>query len=258
MDVKKLVSNEFNLSETNEVTAQIKNVAAEKIAERRTIVYKTLVDISTVKIIAEKLKSRLFVKFGLLKSKPKEISCVSVEKFYEPFLAVDAKYSAEYLRRREISLTVDNDVQEVKIGEQTFKPLPTSEKTSEIKIPVFERIVTEKKAYIMFDKFGNEIDPANVPHAPFEEKPEEVLNAYSNKIENLEFPPDTELQIVRSRLMEESPDIQEIVNRSFEVSDRVIMYVPYYKVTFRNLRTGEEKTVKIDGVTGKTVSIERN
>lgn len=241
---------------SSEISGVSETAVSEKIAERRTIVYKTLVNSSVVKIIAEKFKSRVFVKFGLLKPKPHEVQCVSIEKFYDPFLAVDARHIVDYHRKREILFEVDNDVQEVIIGEQVFKPELKNEENSvkKVTLPVSERITSEKKVYIIFDRFGNEIDPEKLPYAPSEENPERVLEEYKEKVQKLEMSPDAELEIVRSRIVEEAVDAEKIAWQSFEVSDRVVMYIPFYKIVFENVSTGETKAIKVDGVTGNIAS----
>ena len=45
----------------------------EKIAARKIIIYKTLIDPTVIKLATEKVKDRLFVKFGFLKPNPDQI-----------------------------------------------------------------------------------------------------------------------------------------------------------------------------------------
>lgn len=241
---------------SGEISGVSEKAISEEIAERRTIVYKTLVDASVVGIIAEKLKSEVFVKFGLLKPKPHEVRCVSIEKFYEPFLAVNARYVVDNYREHDILFDVDNDVKEVLVGEQVFKPEPQNEESpvKNVTLPVSERITIEKKVYIIFDGSGNEIDPEKLPYAPSEEHPKKVLKEYKEKVQKLEMPPDAELELIRSRIVEETVDAEKTAWRSFEVSDRVLMYIPYYEIVFENAKTGETKTIKIDGITGNITS----
>lgn len=241
---------------SSEIGVLSEKAISEKIAERRTIVYKTLVDASVVGIIAEKLKSEMFVKFGLLKPKSHEVRCASIEKFYEPFLAVNARYVIDYYRKHDISFDVDNDVQEVLVGKQVFNLEPQNEESpvKNVTLPVLERISNEETVYIIFDRFGNEIDPEKLPYAPSEERPKSVLKEYKGNVHKLEMPPDAELEIIRSRIAEETVNAEKTAWRTFEVSDRVIMYIPFYKIVFENVKTGETKAIKIDGVTGNIVS----
>lgn len=241
---------------SSEIGILSEKAISEKIAARRTIVYKTLVDASVVGIIAEKLKSEMFMKFGLLKPKSHEVRCASIEKFYEAFLAVNARYVIDYYRKHDISFDVDNDVQEVLVGKEVFNPEPQNEESpvKNVTLPVLERISNEKTVYIIFDRFGNEIDPEKLPYAPSEEHPKSVLKEYKENVHKLEMPPDAELEIIRSRIAEETVNAEKTAWRTFEVSDRVIMYIPFYKIVFENVKTGETKAIKIDGVTGNIVS----
>jgi len=233
--------------------ASVSEVAASgRIAERRVIVYKTLVDESVVKLIAEKFKSKLFARLDLPEPEPREVLCVSVEKFYEPFLVVVAKYVIDYYRKRDVSFGVDEEVQEVVVGEQIFKPQSKGKEVlgEEVRLPILERIVKKRKVYMVFDRFGDEFDLERLPVASSEEKPESILEEFREKVETLEVPPDMELETIRCRIVEKAVDAEKIVWQSFEVSDRVVIYVPCFKVAFKNIKTGEVESVKIDGVTG--------
>ena len=58
----------------------------EKIAKRKTIVYQTLVDPTVIKVAAEKLKNKLFVKFGFLKPKPEDYILSPLTSTMSPIL----------------------------------------------------------------------------------------------------------------------------------------------------------------------------
>ena len=63
----------------------------ENITQRKVIVYKSRVDPAALKQKAEEMKNELFVK-RFSKPKPEDIHVVSVDKNYEPYVLVDAKY----------------------------------------------------------------------------------------------------------------------------------------------------------------------
>jgi len=74
-----------------------KNIAIpEEIAERKIIVYKSRVDIKTVRTTAEKMKAKLFRKFVFMKPKPEEVKVVSISKYFEPYIVVDGSYIIDY------------------------------------------------------------------------------------------------------------------------------------------------------------------
>lgn len=237
--------------------AEIKPVP-ERIAERKTIVYKTLVDPTVVKITGEKMKDTLFVRLGFLRPKPEEVQCVSVDKYYEPYIVVSGKYSIDYYRRRIYTIEVDGDVREVVLLRQSFKPVPPKKPAKKaykvIRLVGEERLFYEDAAYLILDKRGREVAPEQVPQAPSEEEPEKILAEFGEKIEKLEIAADMEVGVIRSKIVKRPSDIERIVEELFEVSERAIIYTPIYEVGFQNIRTGDVKTVKIDGITAKVIS----
>ena len=79
----------------------------EKISKRKIIVYKSRVDPTIVKLTAEKMKYKLFAKFSFSKSKSEEIRVVSVDKYYEPYILIDAKYSVQYFKKKVFEIIFD-------------------------------------------------------------------------------------------------------------------------------------------------------
>jgi len=228
----------------------------EKIVERKIVVYKTLVDPSVVKITGEKLKEKLFVKMGFFKPKPEEVQYLSLDKYYEPYIAVTGKYTIDYYRKQAYSLKVDDGVREVILFSQTLKPetlkMPTKKATNEIKFEGEERLFYENKAYLILDKEGREVTPEQVPTAPSEDKPEKI-SGFSEKIRRLQVSPDLEIGIIRSKIVKRPSDIKRIVQELFEISERTIIYTPIYEAEFKNVGTGEVKTLIVNGVTSKII-----
>ena len=231
---------------------------SERIARRKVIVYKSRVDPTIVKLTAEKMKNRLFVKFGFSKPKPEEIRIVSVDKYYEPYILVDANYSFDHYAKRVYTLDVDDETEEVRILGETFKPETVVSSTGEsrkvIKLEAEECLSYEDRAYIVLDKTGREISPDQVPSAPSEDHPHKILKEFGKKTGKVRFPPRKEIELVKTRIVKRPPEAGVIENELFQISEHAVIYSPIYEVTFRNVKTGEEKTIKIDGVTAKIVS----
>ena len=229
----------------------------ERIAKRKIIVYKSRVDPTIVKLTAEKMKNKLFIKFGFSKPRPEEIRVASVDKYYEPYILVDGKYSVNYYKKRVYTLDVDGTTEKVKILDKTFTPeslvSPTGEPHKVIKLEAEESLSYEDKAYIILDKSGREIPPDQVPSAPSEDQPQKVLKEFGKKSAKVKIPPQKGLEIVKSRIIKRPPDAEKVENELFEVSEHAIIYSPVYEITFRNMKTGEEKVIKIDGVTAKII-----
>ena len=229
----------------------------ERITKRKTIVYKSRVDPTIVKLTAEKMKNKLFIKFGFSKPRPEEIRVVSVDKYYEPYVLIDGKYNVNYYKKRVYTLDIDRTAEKVKILDQMFTPEslvgPTGEARKVIKLEAEESLSYEDKAYITLDKSGREIPPDQVPSAPSEDHPQKILKEFGKKSGKVKISPQKGVEIVKSRIVKRPPDAERVENELFQVSEHAVIYSPIYEITFRNLKTGEEKVIKIDGVTAKII-----
>jgi len=227
----------------------------EKIPNRKTIVYKTLIDPTVVKLASEKVKDRLFAKFGFLKPNPDQIQQIAFEKDYEVYVIVDGRYHIDYYRRRIYTLRVDDKAQEVTLFNQKFKPESTKEPTPKkvVRIEGEERLIHEAKAYLVLSSDGKEVSPKRVPSAPSEENSEKLV-AEIEGTKKLELLPNEEIDILRNKIVKRPTEIKRVIKELFEVVDRAIIYTPIYKVKFQNVKTGEVKTVKFNGVTARLLS----
>ena len=230
----------------------------ERIARKKVIVYKSRVDPTIVKLTAEKMKSRLFVKFGFSKPRPEEIRVVSVDKYYEPYILVDAKYNIDYYKTKVYTLDVDNKTEEVRILGKTFEPEtvvgPTGESRKIIRLETEECLSYEEKAYIVLDKTGREIPADQVPSAPSEDHPQKILKEVGKKAGKIKFSSRKGVEIVKARIVKRPPDADKVENELFQISEHAVIYSPIYEITFRNVKNGEEKSIRIDGVTAKIVA----
>jgi len=233
----------------------------EKISKRKVIVYKSRVDPTIVKLTAEKMKYKLFAKFSFSKSKSEEIRVVSVDKYYEPYILIDAKYNVQYFKNKVYALGVDPETEEVKIADASYKPEieanPSGEAGESRKVIKLEAQMWssyQDKAYLVLDKEGKEIPPNQVPAAPSEDHPEKILKEFSKKTGMVKLSPRKEIELVKAKIVKRPSDVAKIEDELFQISEHAVIYSPIYEITFRNVRTGEEKLVKIDGVTAKIIS----
>ncbi|MFQ6074184.1 MAG: hypothetical protein ACE5KC_03080 [Candidatus Bathyarchaeia archaeon] len=226
----------------------------EKVAERKVIVYKTQVDPTIVKLAAEKVKDRVFRRYGFLKPPADQIQQVSFEKDYESYFVVEGRYTIDYYRARTYTIPIDRNAQEIVLLNHTLKPEPTKEwrQNKTIKIEGEERMIYEDKAYMVLDLNGREVSPRRIPSAPQEENPKKILAEYESA-RKLDFEPNKEIEALKSKIAKRPREIKRIVNELFEVSDRAVIYIPVYKIRFQNKKTGEQKTVKLDGVTAQLI-----
>ena len=130
----------------------------EFIVPRKTIVYETRVDPTVIRLAGEKVKQQPFTKFGLLKPKPEEIQFVSLEKYYQPFIVINGKYSIDYYRKCTYIVKVDDTVKEVVLLNTKFLPEHVAkgsyDTNSRIKLEGEERIVNEAKAFLFLNSQG--------------------------------------------------------------------------------------------------------
>ncbi len=222
----------------------------EKIVRRKTIVYKTLVDPELIKVACEKLKKQLFTKFAFYWFQPKleDIQFVSLEKYYEPYIIISGKYFIDYLRKRTYKVKVPEGVREVILRPNKYVP-ETSKSNRIVKLHAEERLINEAKAFLILDKNGQDYTDENMPFAPSEKKPKKVIAEF--RIE--EIPENADVNFVRDRIAKRPKDISTIVEEIFEVTERSVIYCPRYKLLFRWVKTGEEKTLVLDAITAEKV-----
>jgi hypothetical protein len=231
----------------------------ENIAQIKVIVYKSRVDAVTLKQKAEEMKNELFIK-RFSKPKSQDINVVSVDKYYEPYVLVDAKYRIEYYATKVYTIEVTETIEEVKILGESFKPqmvhIPGSEPEQFHKVISLEGqelFSHEDKVYFILDKSGNEISPDQVPIAPSEERPKKILRQFRKNTEKVTISNQEVLDMAKSRIIRRPTDIGAINNELFQVTEHAIIYSPVYKITFKNIKNKEEKTVSIDGITAEII-----
>lgn len=231
----------------------------ETLARTKVIVYKSRVDPATLKKTAEEMKNELFVK-RFSKPRPEDIHVVSVDKHYEPYVLVDAKYRIEYFSKKTYTIEVAEKAKEVRLLGETFKPqmvaIPDAETEqfrSVIHLKGQEWSFYEDSAYFILDKSGKEISPDQVPIAPSEDNPKKLLKEFKKKTGKVKVSNQEVVLLAKTKLIKRPSDVDTIDNEAFEVSEHAIIYNPIYVITFRNVKTKEEKTVNIDGVTAEVI-----
>jgi len=220
----------------------------ENIVERKTIVYEAHIDPTVIRVSGEKIKQQLFNRFGLFKPKSDEIQFISLDKYYEPYIVISGKYFIDYYRKCTYVFKVDEAVREVVLLNYKFLP-ETSKSSRIIKLPGEERLLKEAKAFLILDKNGKDATVDNLPSAPSEKKPEKVLAEFGIQ----ELAENVDVNFVRERIAKRPKDVSRIVEEVFEITDRSLIYTPRFKLRFKNVKTGEEKIMVLDGVTSKRI-----
>jgi len=225
----------------------------ESIVSRKTIVYETRVDPSVIRIAAEKIKQQLFTKLGFFGPKAEEIQFVSIDKYYEPYILINGKYSIDYYRKSMYNVRVDPEVKEVILLNNKFMPEPVEDsskyKHSLVKLEGEERILNEAKAYLILNDQGQETTSKSLPSAASEKNPKEIIEKNGLK----EFPQNIDLDYLKQRIAKRPSNVNRIVSENFEVTERSIIYTPRYKLKYVNSKTNKERTVEFDGVTSQRI-----
>jgi len=244
----------LNLTET--VSAEPVVISAEtpstkeKIVKRKNIVYKAVVDPEHIKVACEKLKKQLFTKFAFYWFQPKieDIQFVSLKKYYEPRIVISGKYFIEYLRKSTYTLKVPEGVREVILLPNKYVP-ETSDSNRSVELDAEERLIKEAKAFLVLDKNGRDSADDDMPFAPPEKKPEKAIKEFGIE----ELPANADVTFLKERIAKRPKDISRILEESFEVTERTVIYTPRYKLLFRWVKTGEEKILVLDAVTAERV-----
>jgi len=222
----------------------------EKIVKRKTIVYKACVDPELIEVACEKLKKQLFAKFAFYWFQPKieEIQFVSLEKYYEPYIVISGKYFIDYLRKSTYILNVPEGVREVILRPNKYVP-ETSKSKRIVKLQGEERRVNEAKAFLILDKNGQDSASDNIPLSSAEKNPEKAIKEFGIE----ELAENADVNFIKERIAKRPKDMCQIVEEIFEVTERTVIYCPRYKLLFRWMKTGEEKTLVLDAITAERV-----
>lgn len=235
------------------VVISTKNSTTEKIVERTNIIFKAVVDPDLIKIACEKLKEQLFAKFAFYWFQPKfeDIHFVSLEKYYEPYILIRGKYFIDYLRKSTFTIKVPKEVKEVILSPNKYTPV-TSKSNKIIKLDAEERLISQTKAFLILDKNGLECGADDMPSLPSmhpEDNPENAIKEFGAK----ELDENADVDFIKERIAKRPKDMTRIVKETFEVTERTVIYFPRYKLLFRWVKTGEEKTLVLDAITAERV-----
>jgi hypothetical protein len=112
----------------------------------------------------------------------------------------------------------------------------------------------EDKAYFILDKNGHEISPDQVPIAPSEDNPKKILKEFGKNAEKVKVSNKDVLSLAKTKLINRPAEVDAYEDELFQVTEYAIIYNPVYKITFRNTKNKEEKTVSVDGVTAEIIN----
>ena len=200
----------------------------------------------------EMIDSRKVKSFQTLLHKPKksEIHLHSLTLHFESILLLSGKYSVDFIRDAEHTLSVDKDVQEVIISDEVF---PVKKKhgvlsklepsfKNKIKILMQERVMLENTSDISFDHHGKEINLSyNDTVKLLEKHPKKTINENKDSIRK----PEITIAAAKSKLITKLKKPADAGTKSseeiFDFRDILEIYVPIYEARL----IGPKKRIKI-------------
>jgi hypothetical protein len=229
-------------------------ILPQKIVDTRTIILKSKLDSSMVRLQGEKLKTSFFVRFRFLKLKPSEILLVSFSKYYEPYIVIGGKYSIDYCKRHNYALKVEDRTQAIFIDGKQLKPEPMSleDKAKVIRLVGEEHSHYENETYVILDRMLQEVSSDNLFFAPFENEFETQPTADFD-LRKPQISLEEEITFLRSKVARRPADVAEIIRENFEINERTLIYSPVYELTYKNMKNGKNVTALINGITGGVV-----
>jgi hypothetical protein len=237
----------------SEIMFQVETLP-QSMVEVKTIVLKPRLDPGDIELIGEKIKSRLFSKFGF-KPRPENVQLLYSEIFFEPYLIIGGKYVLDYCKRHVFEVDVDKRTRKVFVAGQEFcseQSHPNAQKRRIIKMIGEEHSHYERRAYFILDRMMREISPEKLPIAPFEIQRKK--SKQKPNFRRLYIPDEAQIEFLKTKIAERPADIAEIIKENFNITERTIAYYPIYELTFENMKNRKVATITINGITGEVIA----
>ena len=200
----------------------------------------------------EMVDSRKVKLFQTLLHKPKksEIHLHSLTLHFEAILILSGKYSVDFIRDVEHSLSVDKNVQEVIISDEVF---PVKKKKgvfsklepsfkNKVKIEMQERVMLENTDDISFDHHGKEMNLSyNDTLKLLDKHPKKTINSDKDSIRRPEITTDAAILKLTSKLKKPADAGIKSSEERIEFRDILEIYVPIYEARL----IGPKKRIKI-------------
>ena len=153
-------------------------------SKSKIIVLKPSLDYDEIVDMVESRKVKLFQTL-LQKPKRSDIHIHSTKLFFEAFLLLSGKYTADFIREVDLTITVDKNVKELIFDGQTYPILQKKgvlsklgpSRKNKVRLDVQERLVIENEDDIAFDHHGKEVNLSYKTTAKLIEKyPKRILD----------------------------------------------------------------------------------
>jgi len=232
----------------------------------KTVVLRPLLDSDEASQIVENRKKSLFRKM-LQKPKKSEVHVHSIKLFYEAFLILSGKYTANYYRKNMHIITVDPTVKEIIIGDEIFpvkqrrgimgklstKIQTTTKRKNRIDLELEEHVFLEEEQEIAFDHHGKEIKmPYKTSSKLIESYPKRTLEKIKQTVKKPEITYDAAVQRLVSKLKKSVSIGRRNMQEKIITNEIIELYVPIYEARL----IGPKKNVRlmrIDGIRKKVL-----
>jgi hypothetical protein len=224
----------------------------QSMADAKIVVLKPRFDHRDIRLICEKIRPRLFSRFGF-RHRPKDIRLLCSESYYEPYLIIGGKYALDYCKKHVFKVEVDERTSKVFVAGQELIPEKSDPKATNriIKITGEERSHYETQGYFILDRLKREIPAEKLPLAPFYIQKEETAN--ESDFKPIRMSNEAQIAFLKSRIAKRPSDVGEIIKEVFDITDRIIAYYPMYQLTFENAKNRKLAITAINGITGEII-----
>ena len=197
-------------------------------------------------------------KFLLQKPKKDDVNVVSFDLYYEAFLLLSGKYTADFIRKANHTINVDNDVKEVIIDQNTY-PLTTKSsvlhkleptRKNKIELEVEEHVYLEKENDMSFDYQGKIIDLPYYPTKKLIANYTKTKLDKSSKIRKPELTIDSMVQKLIDKLKKSIGNDIRSFHEELILEDILEVYVPIFEAKLIGPKN-KEKILRIDAVRKK-------
>lgn len=211
--------------------------------------YEPLLTNAQAQQIAEENKKSCIGFFSRLiyRPKPEEIRLISCEQQLQPFWQIECEASLDYIRSRPLSLDLEDQVCEIKVGEQLFKSVK-----KRVDVTVEERCLIKQP----IKRF---VDACSGKHTDFSE----VCKNGKASVLTVEKPIKDDFKIiqpkirasilVRDIIFEFMKPITaiEIISQGLNIARLNLYFRPVYAFEFEWIGHDKKVTFDIDGITGR-------
>ena len=195
-------------------------------------------DEKSAREIIDKKKTSIFRSL-LRKPNKADVHLHSLKLFYEALLVITGKYSADYFRKANHTITVPNNVTEVILGEGVFpirsksgfrKAIAGKGGKNKVDLELEEHVFISKEDKIVLDHHGNEIRfPYKLDSKTIENYPKRVLEKNEPNVKKPEITYDAAIERLISKLQNPIESNVRDLNDDFSISEIQEVYTPIYE-----------------------------